>query len=102
MIRFFALKSQHIRRAALSYLATCPDGLEIAFREPRTSLGQNDKFHAAAMKEGAEMVLGIEGEFVNLRESTASMSKARGASLITYAVAFCDLKGVELSNEIKK
>lgn len=29
------------------------------------------------------MVPGIEGEFVNLRESTAAMSKARGGSLIS-------------------
>lgn len=45
--------------------------------------------HAVATKEGAEMVPGIEGEFVNVRESTALMSKARSSSLIEYALAFC-------------
>lgn len=45
--------------------------------------------HAVATKSGAEMVPGLEGEFVNLRESTALMTKARGSSLIEYAVAFC-------------
>ena len=45
--------------------------------------------HATATKEGSEMVPGLEGEFVNLRESTAQMSKARGSSLIEYALAFC-------------
>lgn len=45
--------------------------------------------HAIATKEGAEMVPGLEGEFVNLRESTAAMSKRRGSSLIEYAKAFC-------------
>ena len=44
--------------------------------------------HAVATKEGAELVPGIEGEFVNLRESTALMSKKRSASLIEYALAF--------------
>lgn len=50
--------------------------------------------HAAATKEGAEMVPGLEGEFVNLRESTALMSKARGASLIEYALAYCAANNV--------
>jgi hypothetical protein len=45
--------------------------------------------HAVATKEGAEIVPGIEGEFVNIRESTALMSKRRGSSLIEYTVAFC-------------
>lgn len=53
--------------------------------------------HAAATKEGSEMVPGIEGEFVNIRESTALMSKKRSASLIEYALAFCALHGVRLS-----
>jgi hypothetical protein len=45
--------------------------------------------HAAATKEGAEMVPGLEGEFVNIRESTALMSVRRSSSLIEYALAFC-------------
>lgn len=44
--------------------------------------------HAMATKEGAEIVPGIEGEFVNIRESTALMSKARSSSLIEYSIAF--------------
>ena len=44
--------------------------------------------HAVATKMGAEMVPGLEGEFVNLRESTALMSKARSSSLIEYAQAW--------------
>lgn len=54
--------------------------------------------HAVATKEGSEMVPGLEGEFVNLRESTAAMSKKRGASLIEYALAFCAMKGVDLQH----
>lgn len=52
--------------------------------------------HAVATNESAEVVPGIEGEFVNLRESTALMSKSRGSSLIEYAVAFCTANNVEL------
>lgn len=50
--------------------------------------------HAVATKEGAEVVPGLEGEFINIRESTALMSKSRGSSLIEYALAFCAMHGV--------
>lgn len=50
--------------------------------------------HAVATKEGAEIVPGLEGEFVNIRESTAAMSKARGSSLIEYTLAFCAQHGI--------
>ncbi|UIF90886.1 recombination protein NinB [Cupriavidus sp. UYPR2.512] len=52
--------------------------------------------HAIATKEQAEIVPGLEGEFVNIRESTALMSKKRGASLIEYSLVFCVDKGVPL------
>jgi len=53
--------------------------------------------HSKATAEDFEIVPGLEGEFVNIRESTALMSVKRSASLITYALAFCDLNGVVLS-----
>lgn len=43
-----------------------------------------------------EVVPGIEGEFVSLRESTARMSVGRASSLIEYVLAFCVGQGVEL------
>ena len=55
--------------------------------------------HAVATKEEIDIVPGIEGEFVNLRESTALMSKRRSASLIDYATAFAITHGVELYDE---
>jgi hypothetical protein len=57
--------------------------------------------HAMATNEGAEIVPGLENEFVNLRESTALMSKPRSASLITYTLAFCDLNGIILSEHMQ-
>jgi len=50
--------------------------------------------HAMATKEGAEIVPGLEGEFVNIRESTALMSKRRSSSLIEYTIAFMATHGI--------
>ncbi|TWG90365.1 NinB protein [Mesorhizobium sp. J18] len=52
--------------------------------------------HAVATKQGGEVVPGLEGEFVAIRESSASMSVSRAASLIEYLTAFCVANGVEL------
>lgn len=53
--------------------------------------------HAIATKEGADVIPGVEGEFLNIRESTALMSKRRSASLIDYALAFCATNGIAVS-----
>jgi len=53
--------------------------------------------HSGELKKEFEIIPGLEGEFVNIRESTALMSVRRSASLITYALAFCDMNGVVLS-----
>lgn len=52
--------------------------------------------HAVATKQGHELIPGLEGEFVNLRESTARMSKERASSLIEYAMAFCAQHAVNI------
>lgn len=52
--------------------------------------------HAVATNIGAELLPGLEGEFLNIRESTARMSKSRMNSLIEYAMAWCSMHGVEL------
>lgn len=54
--------------------------------------------HAIATGGGADLAIGLEGELVNLRESTAEMSRARGSSLIDYAQAFCAERGVRLGD----
>ena len=56
--------------------------------------------HAVATKEEAEVIPGLEGEFINVRESTALMSVRRGASLIEYALAFCALHKVPTIDEV--
>lgn len=52
--------------------------------------------HAVATDGQGEVIPGLEGEFVAIRESSASMGVARAASLITYALAYCDMHGIEL------
>lgn len=54
--------------------------------------------HAIATKEEVELIPGLEGEFLNIRESTALMSKARSSSLIEYALAFCAQNNVRVSD----
>lgn len=52
--------------------------------------------HAVATGSSGEVIPGMEGEFVAIRESSANMSVSRAASLITYLLAFCDTNDVEL------
>lgn len=52
--------------------------------------------HSVTTKQGAELAPGLEGEFLNLRESTARMGKARMASLLDYVTAWAVAHGVEL------
>lgn len=117
MSAVYILAHHEARRRAMTAVADAPDGYVIKVAPPTRSLDQNAKFHAicadlagmpwagkprtaaewkvllvsghaVATKEGAEVVPGLEGEFINIRESTAAMSKKRGASLIEYAQAF--------------
>jgi hypothetical protein len=52
--------------------------------------------HTKATKGEVEIVPGIEGEFVNIRESTARMGVERATSLIEYALAFCAAHEIEI------
>lgn len=57
--------------------------------------------HAIATNDGAEVVPGLEGEYINIRESSALMSVRRAASLITYTLAYCDTNGIPLTETRK-
>ncbi|KRA00273.1 recombinase [Mesorhizobium sp. Root157] len=57
--------------------------------------------HAVATNSKGEVIPGLEGEFVAIRESSARMTVGRAASLITYALAFCDTNGIELTETAK-
>ena len=113
----FILSHDTARKRAMQAVAEAPSGHVVTIKEPTRSLDQNAKFHAlcsdlagtewagkprdaaawkvllvsghaVATKQGADIVPGLEGEFVAIRESTAKMSKARSSSLIEYAQAF--------------
>lgn len=57
--------------------------------------------HAVATGEEAEVVTGLEGELVSIRESTADMGVRRGSSLIEYALAYCASNRISLSDETR-
>lgn len=54
--------------------------------------------HSIATGSNPEMVIGLEGEVVNLRESTAAMSKNRFSSLVEYVLAWGSQNDVKWSN----
>src|SRR5512139_2274627 len=112
---YFRLVHAEARRRAAAACIEAPEGFVVTIKPPTRSLDQNAKFHsicsdlskslqwagkarsveewkallvsghAIATKQGGEVVEGLEGEMVSIRESTASMSKSRSASLIDYA-----------------
>jgi hypothetical protein len=116
-MRKLTLINNDVRQRAIDAVRDAPDGWEVIIRPKRRSLDQNSKLHAliqefdglefAGQKRSAddwkvilvsghtqatkgeyELITGIEGEMVQLRESTARMSKERSSSLIEYIQAF--------------
>jgi hypothetical protein len=51
--------------------------------------------HAIATGIGSEMVPGLEGEFLNIREKSSGMSIRRMNSLIDYTGAWCAMNDIE-------
>lgn len=58
--------------------------------------------HTKATQGEVDIIPGLEGEFVNIRESTALMSKKRASSLIEYSIAFCVTNGVDYEQEFER
>ena len=122
--KLFVLNHQVARQRAIQAVIEAPDGFSVKIAPATRSLEASAKFHAIcgdlskqmkyggkhrslevwkailvsahsiATNEPTEIVAGLEGEFLNLRESTASMSVARMSSLIEYALAYCAMNGV--------
>lgn len=123
----WCLVHQEARRRAVQGVLDAPEGHVVTIKPPTRNLEQNAKLHALltdiskqvpyggkmrpmetwkaimvsahaiATSEPTEIVAGLEGEFLNLRESTAKMSVARMSSLIEYATAWCASNNVTLS-----
>jgi hypothetical protein len=126
--RPFVLVNDQVRRRCAQAVLEAPLGFAVVIQEKTRNLEQNAKFHAIcadfahqlkfggqqrseaqwkvllisghsiATGEGSEMVPGLEGEFCNLRESSAAMSIARMTSLIEYAIAYGAQHGVKFND----
>lgn len=53
--------------------------------------------HSIATGDDPNLVSGIEGEIISLREKTSEMGVKRMSSLIEYSIAFAENSGVKLS-----
>lgn len=122
----FHLVSPIVRRNAAQAVMQAPEGFVVRVEPKTRSLEQNARLHALfteasrrltwhgrkltadqwkvlfisghaiATGRGADMIPGLEGEFVNIRESSARMSVARMTSLIEYINAWT-AENVEVS-----
>ena len=83
-----SLEQNRMLHKVLSYLSKTKDfgGKKRTIEEWKLIMVSG---HAVATGQQSEMTLGIEGEVLNLRESTAKMSVKRLNSLIEYAMAWC-------------
>lgn len=115
------------REYAIQCLRRRPDGHVMVLSEPTRSTDQNSLLHhlfgvaakhatfhgrklsplqwkvlfisghAIASGIGAEMIPGLEGEFVNIRESSAQMGVRRMNSLLEYVHAWMAMNDIPLS-----
>lgn len=113
----YTLLHQEARQRAAQACLDAPEGWEVWITKPKRTPAQNRMLHrllqelegrewfgkprnlddwkmlmvsahAAATRKDAEIVPGLEGELVALRESTASMTTSRLSSLIEYIQAW--------------
>ena len=119
------------RKAICNHVMAADEGYIVTIAEPSRNLEQNAKLHAVlsdiakqvdyhgkrrsvefwkgvfvsgwqiATGEKPEIVPGLEGEFINIRESTTTLSIRRMASLIEYISAWCAMSEVKLNDQIK-
>ena len=130
--RILVLTGEPARRAAVRAIHEAFDGQVVTIADPTRKLEQNAKLHAMltdvsrqveyhgskrtiefwkglfvsgwqiATGEKAEIVPGLEGEFINIRESTTTLGVRRMASLIEYVTAWAVSNGVRLTEPCAK
>jgi hypothetical protein len=116
------------RQRAKAYIDQAPDGYAMKLGPSTRTLEQNAKLHAlfsdvakqakyhgrtltdvqwktlfisahaVATGLGADMIPGLEGEFVNIRESSAQMTVGRMSSLIEYVTAWAAENNIRLGD----
>lgn len=122
--QFFIIAHDTARQRAASAVMSAPEGFIVEIKEPNRSLEQNAKLHAMltdvsrqveymgkkrgvefwkglfvsgwqiATGQKPEIVPGLEGEFINIRESTATMGVKKLSDLIEYIIPWAVDKGV--------
>ena len=123
MTALFHITSERARSYIVNLVMTAPIDHTVRIRPPTRSESQSRKLHATfgdiAKQEtyigrqlnsvqwknlfisghaiatglGVDMVPGIEGEFVNIRESSADMSIERMSSLLDYTISWQAMNG---------
>ena len=126
--RIWKLTGEVAKKAACREILAAPDGYIVRLTPETRSLDQNSKLHAMltdiskqakylnaprdvefwkglfvsgwqiATGEKPEIVPGLEGEFINIRESTTTLGIRRMASLIEYVQAWAAMNEVQMSD----
>lgn len=126
--RILKLTGNLARQAACRYINDAPDGYIFRLTPETRTLDQNAKLHAMltdiskqakylgakrdvefwkglfvsgwqiATGEKPEIVPGLEGEFINIRESTTTIGIRRMASLIEYVQAWAAMNEIQMSD----
>lgn len=121
------LYSQNVKHEVCRQVMASEFGKVVTLRDPTRTLEANAKLHAMltdiarqakymgkprtvefwkglfvsgwqiATGQKAEIVPGLEGEFINIRESTATMSGKKLHSVIEYVNAWCAMNDIKLS-----
>lgn len=124
------LTGEAAKKAACREILAAPVGHIVRITPETRSLDQNAKLHAMltdiskqakylgakrdlefwkglfvsgwqiATGERPEIVPGLEGEFINIRESTTTLGVKRMASLIEYVTAWAASNGVALTDPV--
>ena len=116
------LVSDQVRAHCIDEIARAPLGKVVIVQDPTRTLEQNalmwamladisaqvdwydqrltseewkDVFSASLKRQ--KVVPGLEGEFIAIRESTATMSGKRLASVMEYVEAYCAMNEIRLS-----
>lgn len=95
-VRLLKRSSQQNRYAHKLFSLIAASGLEFAGKKRSAAAWKVllVSGHTKATGMESEIVPGLEGEFVNIRESTALMSKARSSSLIEYTTCYMVQNGI--------
>ncbi|EAB5457506.1 NinB protein [Escherichia coli] len=123
----YHLTNESIRYNAIQYLRTCDLDIIVEFKQRNRSIRQNARLHAMlseiskkatyhgkarniefwkglfvsgwqiATNQHPEIISGLEGELINIRESTATLSVKKISEIMDYIEAYCAMNSINLS-----